>query len=82
MVHTRAHIQLNNQSDAMNLVQILCRYEDSFSIENFDGSRRVNAKSILGVMYAAIDFNNAMYLVNDVGGVIPGAIDDFRVLSA
>lgn len=82
MAHTRAHIRLNNQTEAMGLVQALCNQSDDFSIENFNGDRRINAKSIIGVMYATLDFNDEMFLVNDAGGVIPSSVDVYRVVAA
>lgn len=82
MAHTRAHIRLNNQNEAMGLVQALCNQRDDFSIENFNGDRRINAKSIIGVMYATLDFNDEMFLVNDAGGVIPSSVDVYRVVAA
>lgn len=82
MPHTRAHIRLNNQTDAMGLVQILSNYSDDFSIENFKGDRRINAKSIIGVMYATLDFNDEMFLVNDANGSIPSSVDVYRVVAA
>lgn len=82
MPHSRAHIRLNNQTEAMNLVQLLSEHKDEFSIEDFSGSHRVNAKSIIGVMYASMDFNDEMFLVNDSSGEIPNSIDAFRVVAA
>lgn len=82
MAHTRAHIRLNNQTEAMGLVQALCNQHDDFSIENFNGDRRINAKPIIGVMYATLDFNDEMFLVNDAGGIIPSSVDVYRVVAA
>ena len=48
---TRAHIRLNNQAEALSFIQELCRNDDSFSIENKHGVHRINAKSVIGVMY-------------------------------
>lgn len=50
-VHTRAHIRLNNQAEVLSFIQELCRNDDSFSIENKQGVHRINAKSVIGVMY-------------------------------
>ncbi len=82
MLHARAHIRLNDQNDAMGLVMMLNHYDDNFSIENFKGDRRVNAKSIIGVMYAMMDFNDEMFLVNDANGAMPSPIDVYRVVAA
>ena len=80
-LRTRAHIRLNNQTDVLAFVQEVCKHDDSFSIENKDGSRRVNAKSVIGVKYTMADFSDEMYLVNDTtDGNIPVALNKYRVL--
>ena len=33
-------------------------------LENFDGSLRINASSLLGVMYASAEWNGEVYLTN------------------
>ena len=79
-LRTRAHIRLNNQTDVLAFVQEVCKHDDSFSIENKDGSRRVNAKSVIGVKYTMADFSDEMYLVNDTrDGFIPSFVDEYRM---
>lgn len=79
-IRARAHIRLNGQAEVMAFVQGLSRYEDSFSIESRSGLHRVNAKSVIGVMYTMFDFPDEMYLVNDTrDGVIPAFVDQFRM---
>ena len=57
----------------------MSKFEDSFSIENANGSRRVNAKSVIGVMYTMIDFPEELYLVNQTNnGFIPVFVDSYR----
>lgn len=78
--HLRAHIRMNNQTDAMSLVQALSDMDDAFYIENLSCTLRVNAKSIVGVMYAMTDYNDETYLVNDTrNGVYPRVVDGFRI---
>ena len=78
--HVRAHIRLTSQAEVMEFIQGLSRYEDSFSIESRSGVHRVNAKSVIGVMYTMFDFPDEMYLVNDShDGVIPAFVDQFRM---
>lgn len=78
--HSRAHIRLNNQKEVLEFIQDLSMSEDEFSLENFDGSRRVNAKSVIGVMYTMIELNDETYLVNDThDGEIPVTVDKYRV---
>ena len=78
--HTRAHIRLNSQAEVLEFIQGLSSFEDSFSIESRSGMHRVNAKSVIGVMYTMFDFPEEMYLVNDShDGVIPAFVDQFRM---
>lgn len=79
-LHSRAHIRLNNQAEVLAFVQELCRNDDKFTIENKQGNHRVDAKSVIGVMYTMADFPNDMYLVNDTNdGRIPSFVDCYRV---
>lgn len=78
--HTRAHIRLNSQTEVIAFIQELCKHDDSFSIENMNGNHRVNAKSVIGVMYTMLDFPEELYLVNDTNnGVIPSFVDAYRI---
>ena len=79
-MHTRAKIRLNNQTDVINFIQELTKFEDRFAIENMTGEHRVNAKSVIGVMYTMFDFPEDMFLVNDTNdGFIPAVVDKYRV---
>ena len=76
----RAHIRLSNQAEVMTFIQSLTKFNDSFSIENGGGTHRVNAKSVIGVMYTMFDFPEDMYLVNDTrDGFIPSFVDSYRM---
>ena len=78
--YTRAHIRLNSQNDVIALIQELNKISDTFVLENASGTRRVDAKSVIGVMYTMLDYNDQTYLVNDdTDGVFPAVIDQFRV---
>ncbi len=78
--HVRAHIRLMGQAQVMEFIQALCESDDIFSIENRSGVHRVNAKSVIGVMYTMFDFPDEMYLVNDThDGVIPAFVDKYRM---
>ena len=78
--HIRAHIRLSNQAEVMSFVQNLSKYNDNFSIENRNGVHRVNAKSVIGVMYTMFDFPEEMFLVNDThDGFIPSFVDTCRM---
>lgn len=77
MEHKRACIRLDSQTDIVKMTQILSHYPEKFAVENFDGKLRVNAKSLLGVCYATSEFGQ-LFLVNDDGGEVPSAIDQWR----
>lgn len=82
-IHARAHIRLTSQAEVMEFIQGLSRFEDAFSIESRSGMHRVNAKSVIGVMYTMFDFPEEMYLINDThDGVIPAFVDQYRVIAA
>lgn len=79
-LHARAHIRLTNQMEVQEFIHGLSDHEDAFSIESRCGKHRVNAKSIIGVLYTMFDFPEEMYLTNDTHeGVIPACVDRFRV---
>lgn len=76
----RAHIRLENQAEVMTFIQHLTKFNDNFSIENKKGTHRVDAKSVIGVMYTMYDFPEEMYLVNDTqDGFIPSFVDSYRM---
>ena len=78
--HVRALIRLTSQAEVLEFIQGLSRFEDSFSIESRTGMHRINAKSVIGVMYTMFDFPDELYLVNDThDGVIPAFVDQFRM---
>ena len=78
--HVRAHIRLTSQAEVMTFVQGLSKFNDNFTIENHNGMHRVNAKSVIGVMYTMFDFPEGMYLVNDTHvGFIPSFVDQYRM---
>lgn len=79
--HIRAHLRIVTQSEAVEFINALCdgKIIDRFDLENFESSQRVNARSILGVLYATAEFKDEIYLVNlDNDGSFPAAIDKFR----
>lgn len=78
--HIRAHIQLSGQKEAMRFVQDMEFCPGNHYIENFAGTLRVNAKSIVGVMYAVAEFNGELYLVNDSkDGKFSSLVDAYRM---
>ena len=81
MPHIRAHVRLNTQNDVMDFIRALCDGTSNFyDVENYDGSKCVNARSLLGMLYATAEFPNSLYLVNTtVDGEFRSAIDQFRI---
>lgn len=80
--YIRAHIRLNTPREADTFVAALNGdgTSDHYTIEDFSGTNRINARSLLGVIYALTEFNDEMFLVNDtVNGKFPSSIDKYRV---
>lgn len=78
----RAHIRLNTPQEASAFVQSINSdgTANKYIITDNTGTYRANARSLLGVMYAMMDFNDHMYFINETeDGVFPGAIDQYRV---
>lgn len=77
--HVRAKIELSSRENIIDFIYALCDGStDFFSIENFNGTMKVNARSILGMIYAVTEFD-ALFLVNDTtDGRFPASIDKFR----
>ena len=82
MGYIRAHIRLNNTTEATDLISMLNSDGTAtrYTIESFDRTQRVNARSLLGVLYAITDFNDEMYFVNETDPAsIPSFLDKYRV---
>lgn len=82
MGYIRAHIRLNNTTEATELISKLNSDGTTtrYTIESFDKTQRVNARSLLGVLYAMTDFNDEMYFVNETDPAsIPSFLDKYRV---
>lgn len=82
MGYVRAHIRLNNTTEATDLISMLNSDGTAtrYTIESFDRTQRVNARSLLGVLYAITDFNDEMYFVNETDPAsIPSFLDKYRV---
>ena len=80
--HARAHIRLSTMKEITSFVQLLNAdgTADRYTIENASGSLRINARSLEGVIYAAIDYYDETYLVNETNdGVYPSGIDSYRI---
>lgn len=85
MNHIRTQIQIVTAQDATNFVSLLNSdgTTNNYSLENFDATYRVNARSLLGVLYFITEHGNELYLVNDTTGMsdFPNGIDAYKVVS-
>lgn len=81
--YSRAHIQLTTMKDIETFVSTLNQdgTTNHYTLEDFDGNVRVNARSILGVIYFISEHGDDTYLVNDSDPFynFPQQIDQFRV---
>lgn len=82
MPHTRAHIRLNTMDEIKSFIDQFNRIGgvDKFMVEDFEGKQRVNARSLVGMIYAMTDFNDNMFIVNETtDGTFPSFIDAYRI---
>lgn len=78
--YIRAHIALETQSAVLDFLRILAGIPGRFIMENKDGSHRVSALSMLGVLYMATEHPKELFLLNEEeDGVFPPALDSFRI---
>lgn len=78
--YIRAHIALDTQSTLLDFLKLLGNDGDRFVIENGDGSHRVNARSMLGLLYMATEHPKDLFILNlDHDGEFPAALDNFRI---
>lgn len=79
----RAHIRLDKTNDYIEFVQLINSdgTTDKYVLTDDTGAFVVDARSLMGVIYMAIDHNDSTYLVNKThDGVFPKGIDNFRKL--
>lgn len=80
----RARIRLETSANVNDFVRELNSDGtiNKYTIENEDGTYRVNARSYLGVLYASAEFKGILYLVNETSNdPFPAFIDKYRPLS-
>ena len=83
MFHSRAHIRISGPAQAAEFVGKVNSdgTATKFYLENENGKMRVDARSLLGVIYASAEFKDGLYFVNDTkDGVFPSFIDAYRVI--
>ena len=78
--YTRAKIHFANTKE---ITEFVCELNsdgtaDKYVIENTESSHRVNARSLLGVIYMTTEYDDEMYLVNTTRGHIPAFVDKYR----
>ena len=77
--YIRCRIQLDTKEQIEQFILALCDGTNSwYAVENKEGDRVVNARSLLGMIYATSEFDST-YLVNETNnGCFPPKIDTFR----
>ena len=77
--HRRMPINITTQKQGFEFIKDIAVLNDSFSLENFDGTARVDARSMMGVLYAIAEMTDDMYLVNNTNdGEFPIAMEKYR----
>jgi len=80
-MHSRAKIRLDTNQRVVDFVKQMNSDGSTtkWLLENFDSSCRVDARSLLGALYASADFDGEIYLfTNDETAPLPDFINDFR----
>ena len=83
MAHTRAKIRLNTMTEVNNFLKAVhyasAKENSIYYLEDFDGNRRVDANSYLGVIYASGEWKGEIYLINATeDGKFLSWVDKFR----
>ena len=79
MEYKRAKVHFETNSEIANFVKDINAHEsNNWILENFDGSFAVNAGSLLGVIYAATEWTDGIYLVNVELKSFPAFVDKYR----
>ena len=80
--HVRAHIHFNTTAEAADFVKELNSdgTANKYTLENFNGTSRVNARSLLGVIYAMTEHDDNIFIVNNtIDGYFPSFVDKYRM---
>lgn len=77
--YSRARVCVIGQKQMLEFMQLFYDFGDVYRVEDKTGTQRANVKSILGLMYAMMEFGEEMYLVNLTNdGHFPTKIDKYR----
>lgn len=82
MAHVRAQLSLETAREVSNFVKDINSdgSVNKYTLENFDGTLRVSARSLLGAMYASMEFDGKVFLVNETeDGYFPSFVDKYRL---
>lgn len=76
----RKKIELTTIQKVTQFVQEMNEYDPTttYTVENIDGTHRVNACSYLGMVYAASEFGKEMYLVSESEDIFPDFIKKYQ----
>ena len=76
----RAKIELITATEMRNFISCVNSdgTADKYVLENFDGSFRADARSMLGVAYATAEFDGVFLVNRTHDGVFPKGINKFR----
>ena len=78
--YIRAHIALDTQPVILDFLQMLHNDSDNYIVESRDGSYKVNARSMLGLLYMATEHPTELFIRNMThDGSFPPALDNFRM---
>ena len=80
--HSRAKVCLDRPEDSEKFVKLLNSdgTTDKYILENFDGTLKVDARSMLGVIYASVEWAGETFLVNvSRDGVYPSGLTEFYI---
>lgn len=81
MAYTRAQINLDTSASVNQFVQEMNSdgTTNKYTLEDFEGTHRVSARSFLGALYASCEFGEKVFLVNETeDGYFPSFVDKYR----
>lgn len=78
--YIRAHIALDTQPVILDFLKMMMGDTDNYVVESKEGDHKVNARSMLGLLYMATEHPTELFIRNLThDGVFPPALDNFRL---
>ena len=78
--YIRANIALDTQPAILDFLKLMAGEDSNYVVESKDGTHRVNARSMLGLLYMATEHPTELFLLNTThDGEFPPALDNFRM---